>query len=47
MSLTRIEAHNLKSFRDLDVSLGALNVLIGANASGKSILCNCSALYAI
>lgn len=36
MSLTRIEAHNFKSFRDLDVSLGSLNVLIGANASGKS-----------
>lgn len=36
MPLTRIEAHNFKSFRDLDVSLGALSVLIGANASGKS-----------
>lgn len=36
MPLTRIEAHNFKSFRDLDVSLGSLNVLIGANASGKS-----------
>ncbi len=36
MPLTRIEAHNFKSFRDLDVTLGSLNVLIGANASGKS-----------
>lgn len=36
MPLTRIEAHNFKSFRDIDVTLGSLNVLIGANASGKS-----------
>lgn len=36
MPLTRVEAHNFKSFRDLDVMLGSLNVLIGANASGKS-----------
>jgi predicted ATPase len=36
MTLKQIEAHNFKSFRDLSVELGQLNVLIGANASGKS-----------
>jgi predicted ATPase len=36
MALKQIEAHNFKSFRDLSVELGQLNVLIGANASGKS-----------
>src|SRR5208283_4844152 len=36
MRLTRIRAKNFKSFRELDVRLDNLNVLIGANASGKS-----------
>src|SRR5271165_6787269 len=36
MRLTRIRAKNFKSFRELDVRLDDLNVLIGANASGKS-----------
>lgn len=36
MKLERLSAHNFKSFRDLDVELGQLNVLIGANGSGKS-----------
>jgi predicted ATPase len=36
VTLKQIEAHNFKSFRDLSVELGQLNVLIGANASGKS-----------
>ena len=36
MGLKRVRAKNFKSYRDLDVTLGPLNILIGANASGKS-----------
>jgi hypothetical protein len=36
MKLTSIRAVNFKSFRHLDIRLDNLNVLIGANASGKS-----------
>jgi predicted ATPase len=36
MRLTRVCARNFKSFRHLDIQLDSLNVLIGANASGKS-----------
>jgi predicted ATPase len=36
MRLTSIRAENFKSFRNLDIQLDNLNVLIGANASGKS-----------
>src|SRR5260370_1862148 len=36
MRLTSVRARNFKSFRDLDIQLDNLNVLIGANASGKS-----------
>jgi len=36
MRLTRVYARNFKSFRELDIRLDDLNVLIGANASGKS-----------
>jgi len=36
MRLTSIRAKNFKSFRELNISLDNLNVLIGANASGKS-----------
>jgi len=36
MRLTSIRAKNFKSFKDLDIRLDNLNVLIGANASGKS-----------
>jgi len=36
MRLTSIRANNFKSFKDLDIRLDNLNVLIGANASGKS-----------
>jgi predicted ATPase len=36
MRLTSVRARNFKSFRDLDIRLDSLNVLIGANASGKS-----------
>lgn len=36
MFVRNIKVSNFKSFDQLDVDLGALNVLIGANASGKS-----------
>ena len=36
MSIKKIRISNFKSFKDLDVELGNFNVLIGANASGKS-----------
>jgi predicted ATPase len=36
MRLTSIRAQNFKSFGSLDIQLENLNVLIGANASGKS-----------
>lgn len=36
MRLTSIRAENFKSFGNLDIQLDKLNVLIGANASGKS-----------
>lgn len=36
MAIKRIKAKNFKSFKELDVELGDLNILIGANASGKS-----------
>ena len=36
MGIRRIQVENFKSYRNLDVTLGRLNVLIGANASGKS-----------
>ncbi len=36
MGIERIQVTNFKSYQNLDVSLGPLNVLIGANASGKS-----------
>lgn len=36
MVIKKIEISNFKSFRDLDVQLGNFNVLIGANASGKT-----------
>ncbi len=36
MFFKRIEVSNFKSFDKLEVDLGRLNVLIGANASGKS-----------
>ncbi|GIV71340.1 MAG: hypothetical protein KatS3mg048_4202 [Caldilinea sp.] len=34
--LERINLKGYKSFRELDLVLGAVNVLIGANGSGKS-----------
>jgi len=36
MSIKRIEVKNFKSFKELKIELGKLNVVIGANASGKS-----------
>jgi predicted ATPase len=36
MIIKRIKVRNFKSFRALEVELGKFNVLIGANASGKS-----------
>ena len=36
MWINRIKVSNFKSFGELDIELGRFNVLIGANASGKS-----------
>lgn len=36
MGIQRIKVTNFKSFKELEVELGKFNVLIGANASGKS-----------
>ena len=36
MAIKKIRVKNYKSFRDIDVNLGKFNILIGANASGKS-----------
>jgi predicted ATPase len=36
MAIKRIRVKNFKSFKDLEIELGKFNVLIGANASGKS-----------
>lgn len=36
MNIRKIEVANFKSFENLDIELGKFNVLIGANASGKS-----------
>src|SRR5208337_2279137 len=36
MTIKTIRVKNFKSFKDVEVHLGDFNVLIGANASGKS-----------
>jgi len=36
MAIKRIRVKNFKSFKDLEIELGKFNLLIGANASGKS-----------
>jgi predicted ATPase len=36
MAITNLKVSNFKSFKDLDLNLGRFNVVIGANASGKS-----------
>jgi predicted ATPase len=36
MAITNIKVSNFKSFKNLDLNLGRFNVVIGANASGKS-----------
>ena len=38
MFVKRIKVSNFKSFDDIDIEFGRFNVLIGANASGKSNL---------
>jgi predicted ATPase len=40
MQIKKIKVTNFKSFDELDVTLGGFNVLIGANASGKSNFIN-------
>jgi len=40
MSIKRIEVKNFKSFEELKIDLGKFNVIIGANASGKSNFVN-------
>src|SRR6266478_6428694 len=34
--ITRLQVRNLKSLRELDIQLGAINVLVGPNMAGKS-----------
>lgn len=36
MAIRKIRATNFKNFRELEIELGKFNVLVGANASGKS-----------
>lgn len=36
MAITNLKVSNFKSFKDLDLALGPFNVVIGANAAGKS-----------
>jgi len=36
MAIKKLRISNFKSFGDLEIELGNFNVLIGANASGKS-----------
>jgi len=36
MAIKRIRVSNFKSFKELDLELGKFNVVVGANASGKS-----------
>jgi len=36
MAIKKIKVSNFKTFKDLDLELGSFNVVIGANASGKS-----------
>lgn len=40
MNISRLQAQNVKSFDTVDVEPGDFNVLIGANASGKSNFLN-------
>ena len=40
MHISRIRVKNFKSFKEIDLELGDLNVFVGANASGKSNLVN-------
>lgn len=38
MQIKKIKVSNFKSFDEVEIELGRFNVLIGANASGKSNL---------
>lgn len=38
MRIKRVRASNFKSFKELDIEFGGFNILVGANASGKSNL---------
>jgi len=38
VAIRRLRVENFKSFKQLDLELGDFNVVIGANASGKSNL---------
>ena len=38
MSLKNISANNFRSFKEIDINFGRFNVIIGANAAGKSNL---------
>jgi predicted ATPase len=38
MRIKRIKIHNFKSFKDIDLEFGNFNVIVGANAAGKSNL---------
>lgn len=40
MIIKRIKVKNFKSFKDIEIELGNLNILIGPNASGKSNFLN-------
>jgi predicted ATPase len=40
MAIKRIEIKNFKSFNDQNIELGQFNILVGANASGKSNFLN-------
>ena len=39
--IKRIKVHNFLSLKDIDLELGARNVLVGANMSWKSNLIEC------
>jgi len=40
MKIRKLKLHNFKTFKELDVALNDFNVIIGANASGKSNFVN-------
>ena len=42
--ITRVEALNYRSLRDIDVQLGPFEILVGPNGSGKSSMLDVIAL---